>query len=193
MGFFILDEEQTEVLLELDLATEETISRTAQITSAPVEDGADVSDHVRLDPEGGVFSGFLVNDGADEEEVGGRVGGSLEDIRASSPIDQTRAGRILAELQLLIINRDIVTISTSLELLTNVILTRVQGFQKAPGVIEVSGAYRVIRKAVTELVALPKPEVKAQSSKTKKKGSSKPKEASKDLQGKSIALTLSGG
>jgi hypothetical protein len=180
MVFAILNENQSELIAILNLSTDETITRTTQVTSAAVESGSDVSDHVRLDPEGGVFSGLLLDDPGESGEVRDRAlsGATLEQIREASPVDRTRSVNTLARMKEALIAREPVTIVTTIEQLDNVILTRVVGRQRKPGVIEVNGAYRVIRRAQTRLVALPKPAVRSQSSSNKKLGDTKAKEAS---------------
>jgi hypothetical protein len=88
------------------------------------------------------------------------------------------------------VNRQIVTIITSTEQLDNVVITRLVSSQRRPGVLQVSGAYRVLRRASTQLVALPKPAVKNQAAKRKDKGSKKAKEASEEVKQRSLLHLL---
>lgn len=183
MTFAIFNENLSELLARLDVSEDETISRTAQITSSPVEDGADVNDHIRLEADSGSFSGLLLNDPGDADTV-------RERQATGALVDDTRASRAYSRLFEAHQNREIVTIITALEQLDNVVLTTLRGRQVRPGVLRVSGAYQVIRLAVTSQIELPKPSKRSQKSKTKRKGTTQTKPASESLKSKSISKIL---
>ena len=174
------------VIATLDHTDDEELVREAEVSASPVEDGGDVVDHTRLLAIGGTFSGLLLDEPGDAETALQRAAG------VDIPAQIGRAADALRALQEAMIARELVIILTPLELIEDAILTRVVGRQRAEGVIAVQGSYRVLRRAATALVALPKPAVRAQASKKKSKGSKLAKEASEGLTQKAKVNTIAG-
>ncbi len=164
MTFVVRENGLGPVIAALDHVEDEEILREAEVSSSPVEDGSEVADHTRLLPIGGTFSGLLLDEPGDAETAMLRAAGG------GPPLQRGRAAGLLKALQEAMLERKLVTVTTSLELIEDAILTRVVGRERHEGVIRIQGAYRVIRRAATALVALPKPAVKAQASKKKDKG-----------------------
>jgi hypothetical protein len=60
------------VLITLDGSVSQTHARTAQVTEHPVEDGSDVTDHVRIDPIRVTINGIVTSTVLGQQGEGGR-------------------------------------------------------------------------------------------------------------------------
>lgn len=167
-----------------DATTQSTHTLQAEITSNPIESNkGNITDHRRTKPGTWAFTAVLVDE-ADPSAANDRgsastisiVGDSLESARDNGPQITHKALDSLAFLQELFASSDVVRITTdagkldnqTLETLTYRVVASLPlpgGFTPEASVIEVSGSFRTVRFASTEIVAVPKDAVKKKQGK----------------------------
>ena len=89
-----------------------SVKRTANVTSYPVEDGADISDHVQIKNTTFSMTGFI-------SETPIR---QTQDLLYSSGINGTRVSQAVVYLDKILENRQVITLLTEDKAYTNVIL-----------------------------------------------------------------------
>ena len=150
------------ILLELDAAIDETHERSAEVSKHPVEEGADVSDHVKVSPRRLTINGIIT----------------------ASPLDGTpdesREEEAWEILNRILEAGDTLTVSTTLHTYENMVLTGFSVVRDGKRRIAPPLTFEEVRKVKQEWVSLP-PEVikrpKAQSgaTETSDKGTQPPK------------------
>ncbi len=163
--------------LIFDATFESQHMRTAEITSVPIETGADVTDHRRRMPLAYRFRSIFLEEDPNPLTANQRAraaNGSgvdqLESARDNGPAPTpTRALDLYEDLLELDANDSVVTVYTDLEVIENAMIENLDSNTIGDSGIEITGAFKVVRFATAELVALPKAEVRT-SKKKKNKG-----------------------
>lgn len=182
--------------LVLDLTNEEAVSDTVEVSTSPIEEGADITDHVRRSPTSVRFRGLLVNapynPGAARARELARGSGTLQNQLRSAAIngprvDETRAQSELDRLRSLLGGEPVILI-TGYGVFRNMMLTSLEHRPAGKGAVEVSGSFVRVAFATVSNVYLP-PEPIEQKDKGKTKGGTKsPKEAEESR--KSLAFRV---
>ena len=137
--------------LELDATLSYTNKYTNEVTSFPVEDGSNISDHIRNKPFELTLTGFI-------SDTPIKIKEGLADLLVSG----TRGSRVAAsyvELKNIWESRDVVDVITGLEVHSDMALVSLS-VPRSPRdghSMRFSATFRKITKAVTELVTLPNP------------------------------------
>jgi len=131
--------------VELDASINETHNSTAEVTSHPVEDGADITDHVRVKPETLSITGVVTNHPLI----------FLASLRESP----TRAEEAYGKLRDILIARERISVITSLRQYENMVLTSMQTNRdvNTGNIINVTLNFQEVIIATTESVAAPEP------------------------------------
>lgn len=152
--------------LDLDVTPTQDFERTAEVTEHPVEDGAPVSDHIR--PTNGTITIEAVITNAPvivpETQMRGAtrapgntvVGGeTVTALRWSGPFDRVRECHAL--LDALVAARVLVTLTTSLTVLDNLVLTRYKVGRSATSgdSLPITLDFRRLRLATTQRAEVP--------------------------------------
>jgi len=176
-----LDEEVGITLFKFDASISENYSKQAVLTDHPVEEGADISDHVRSLPEEVEINGWVSNNPII----------AAASIREGSP-PRSIAEDAYGELRRIMDERVPVRLVTALREFDNMILTSISVVRnKDTGrIIDATIKLRELIIATTETTDAPEPE---QSNRKKKqnKGKQTGKEAT-DQQNTSIVGSLTG-
>lgn len=127
----------------LDATLRETSTRSKTVTSYPVEEGADISDHVKDEPHELRIDGIITNTPA-----------SLEETLVSSP---TRAEDAYEKLLQLVERKRPVLVATSKRKYEDMVLTGVSRIRSASvgDAVQVSITARQIRTVQSQTVAAP--------------------------------------
>lgn len=178
-------------VVSLDASISETHTRNAEVTSHPVEDGADISDHIRLEPETLSIRGIV----SDTPIVW------LATFRSPSPIvdDITtvnaRVDLAYAELQRVMNEGELVSVVTSLRAYENMAITGMSVRRDAStgNVLDVDLDLREVILAGTQTVEAP-PEPSAAARKAaQSQGTQATSAAASSTPGPSALFSLFGG
>lgn len=179
-------------LVQFDASLTETHNKEVEVTDHPVEEGADITDHIRPVPESVDINGMVTNTPLV----------ILASLRADSPLvgDATpiedRAGLAYAELQRIMDDGELVTVVTSLREYENMVLTSMSVPRDVGNgnVLNANLSLREIIIAETERVAAPEPEATAnKKSKAKGKQTTGPASEAQSAKSGSILSGLFGG
>ena len=138
-------------VFSLDATTNESHDNTAEITDFPVEDGSNVTDHVRVKPFQLTVTGIVTNTPTDPESVA-VVESLAGEASQETVVQQTY------ELMLRLLNeRSILTVVTGLRTYPNMMLRSVRIVRTGPGVqaIRPQMEFKEIRTADTAFVQVP--------------------------------------
>jgi len=135
--------------LELDATLSYTPKMNNDVTSFPIEDGSDISDHIRNKPREISLTGFITDTPV-------RVDTTVSDLLVSG----ARGSRVSAsyiELKKIWTDRDVVDVITGLEVFTSMALLSlsVPRTPRDGHSIRFSASFREIQKVTTETVSLP--------------------------------------
>jgi hypothetical protein len=181
-------------LLRFDASLSENHLRSATLTDFPVEAGADITDHIRVDPESLEINGVISNTPIVY----------LASLQAESPIEgdltsvEDRVEAAYKELQRMQDEGELVTVVTSLREYENMALTSLSVTRDVTNgnVLNAQLSLRQVLRAQLETVEAPEPENAARGKgKNLGKQSSKPSTsavADKAEQNTSVAKGLTG-
>lgn len=212
-GIYVEPTDDSQGAFVIDCTLESLTAHSSEITSSPVESGADVTEHRRTKPAAWRFRALLTNE-IDPQIAMQRSLSALDDgpdalasARERGPaVAVTRAVDELARFQRIFERSDLCRITTEVDLLPDCLLETLDykvlsstpdavGVRVAPAAIEVTGVFRQVRFATTETAALPAEAVKNQTGKTKDKGkqSTKPVNQADLERSQSILHFVTGG
>lgn len=146
----------TDTLIELDAAVSEEHASESQITDHPVEEGADITDHVRRQPRRLVVNGWFSN-----HPILKLASENAQGIAGGDP--QTRAQDAFAELERIKDAGTLVAVRTTLKTYESMIITSLSAPRDARrgSTLDVTIGLREIVTATTELVEPPEPVVQS--------------------------------
>lgn len=152
IGVAVSDEFLPAGAVELDASLNEGHSSTADVTQFPVEEGADITDHVRIKPETLSITGVVTN--------------TPLIFLASLRESPTRAEEAYGKLRDILRAREPVSVITSLRQYENMVLTSMKTSRDAStgSVVNVQLDFQEIIVASSESVAAPEPTAGAPSS-----------------------------
>lgn len=168
--------------LLLDGTLSETHGRTAEATDNEVEEGADVTDHVRLKPATLVLEGIMTNTPLDDSAVAayqssGPFGLVTDDDEPSTP---GRAENAFALLEVLFEAKQPITVVTNLKTYKSMIIESMQVPRdaKSGDAVRVSLSFKQIRLVSNKLVTVSTntPGAKKKQNLGDKQGTEKPVE-----------------
>jgi hypothetical protein len=186
--------------LVFDATLESLHSRTAEITSVPVENDADVTEHRNRGPVGYRFRAFFIREDPNPIRANQRAraaNGSAPDQLASArdngpPPTPARPFELYESLLELDKTDAVVTVYTDLEVLESVMFETIDSRNvKAGAAIEVSGVMRQVRFASVSLEPLPTPAVRATKPKKNKGTKSGKKVTNEEQKRRSLGAFLS--
>ncbi len=151
-GVAVSDEFLPVGAVELDASLNETHSSSVDVTQHPVEDGADITDHVRIKPETISITGVVTN--------------TPLIFLASFRESPTRAEEAYETMRELLRNREPISVITTLRQYDNMILTNMQTSRDARtgNVVQCTLNFQEIIIANSETVEAPEPEAGSASS-----------------------------
>lgn len=188
----LIDRGVLEDFLVFDATTQSDHHLQAEITSNPIEsNNGNVTDHRRIKPASYAFTAIFVDE-ADPSAPADRAASSrrgfniaragsgndaLASARANGPQIQSRALESVNFLRELFATSDVVKVTTEVEVIENAVLETLSykvlasipnqsGFTPEPAVFEVTGSFREVRFATTEIVEVPKDPVKRKAGRT---------------------------
>lgn len=143
-----ITQDQTTILFQFDASITENFNKTAQVTDHPVEDGADVTDHIRRLPEEIEIRGWVSNDPIL----------FLASLRIG-PAPRNRAEDAYEELRRIMDEGQLVRVVTQLRNFENMALTSISvSRDKDTGrILDATIGLREIVIATTEVVEPPEP------------------------------------
>jgi len=184
---FFRDDDDLDPLV-FDATFESVREHTAEITSSPVEDDADVVDHRRQLPALYRFTSIFLVEDPDPLLVSARnvlsVGKDPADLPAGLSLDASRAFSLYYDLMTLHWDDVVFSVATDIEYFYKVMIESLMVSLIAHGQgIQVTGTLREVRFAATGHVPLPKEPVRTSKGK-KTKGAQSGSQASDNLQAK---------
>jgi len=137
--------------IEFDAGVLEVHTKSAEVTSHPVEDGSTVSDHVSLQPDRLTINGVFSNDPLLNQLVTKLLSSGL------ASIGPRRAENAYNQLVEVFLKRRPVTVSTSFEEYEDMVITGVNHSRDAStgGAIHVTVELQRVKRVSTQKVAAP--------------------------------------
>lgn len=157
-----------------DATLESTHERVAEITSSPVESGAEIVDHRRRRPVSYRFTSLVMNDAptnqvAQQRKING-VGNNPDNLPTNIALDPTRAVDLYEEVLELHDTNAVFTLYTDFEVIENTMIEGLDAAAVGQGDgIEIVGVIRDVQFATTDVVTVPQ-QAQRTSKKKKKKG-----------------------